>query len=355
MLLSKLLILLILSSCARTSVNKSETSALSTQEEKKLLESFNVDPVIVEKFQEDTPPVSVPKQPSIQPSSKVTENQTKPQIKQAKAVGPVIQQPKTEVIVTKSQKEYPEELVVLDKSSKLFWQEFSPRFKVGEEMEMDITYLGMNTGTVNITVKANTKVGSNDTYHFFSRVQSSRYYKYIYEVDDTVDSYLDIASVVPVKFELVQRESGQDIDDLQLFDHNSRLAYTFYKRTVKNVTKQKKSKVIVPQYFQDPLSVIFFMRSLELKKGNEYSIPVITSGKILLLKAKVVGTEEIKTPAGKFEAIKVEASSQYTGKTLRPGKLIFWFSNDQKRIPLSIDVNVKFGTLRATLTKYNSK
>ena len=99
---------------------------------------------------------------------------------------------------------------------------------------MDINYMGISTGKIVLTTEQETVIGERPVYHVNARVKTADYYRYLYELDDNIDSYIlkDIYS--PVKFSLIQRESGQDVDDLQLFDIEKLKTYSFYKAKVFN-------------------------------------------------------------------------------------------------------------------------
>ena len=232
-----------------------------------------------------------------------------------------------------------------DKNSKTFWKLNTPMFKVGESATYKVSYLGVNTGNINISVKENSLIGEKETYHVHARVKTASYYSYLYEVDDICDSYIDIETKRPLKFSLIQRESAQDIDDLQLFDFDEFKVFTFYKRTTKEKTKKKKNVQPTPYYYQDPLSVLFFMRGLPMNIGKYYDIPILNKGKAEILRAKVARKQTIDTKLGKKEAFRVEINSKHEGKTIKGGKMLFWFTTDESRTFLKFEAKIKIGRI----------
>src|SRR5690606_26329039 len=98
---------------------------------------------------------------------------------------------------------------------------------------------------------------------------------------------------------LVQRESKQDIDDLQLHDRDLLKTFWFYKRKKEDGSiKEKKEEKFIPYFSVDPFSVLFFYQGLPLANGDVYEIPLINKGKILIFKSQVEGRETIKTSKG---------------------------------------------------------
>jgi hypothetical protein len=82
-----------------------------------------------------------------------------------------------------------------------------------------------------------------------------------------------------------------------------------------------------------------------------YEIPIINKGKMLLLTSIVEGREELDTEIGKKKAIRVHATTQYTGETLKSGDLYFWFSDDEKRVLLKAQAKIKIGSVTADIVK----
>lgn len=232
-----------------------------------------------------------------------------------------------------------------DENSRKFWSKSRPMFKSGESATYEVSYLGVSTGNIKISVKDNTLIGDSETYHLNARVKTASYYSYLYEVDDICDSYIDIKTIRPLKFSLIQRESSQDIDDLQLFDFDEFKVFTFYKRKTDKKVKKKKSVNPTPYYFQDPLSVLFFIRGLPMKVGVNYDIPIINKGKTEILSARVRKIEKIQTKIGKKKAYRVEIHSKHEGKTIQGGKMLFWFEADDSKLFLKFEAKIKIGRI----------
>lgn len=248
--------------------------------------------------------------------------------------------------------DYPEELIDISKKAIPLWRKYDPRFYPGEKIIMDINYMGISTGKIVLTTEEETQIGNKKVFHVGARVKTSDYYSYLYELDDNVDSYISKANLLPVKFSLIQRESGQDIDDLQLFDHDKLTTYSFYQRVTKKKTKKKKTEKYTPTHFTDPLSVIWFLRGLPMNQGASFEVPIMNRGKIIMLKAVSKGIETIDTAIGRKQAYKIEAVTSYTGETLKSGDMTFWFSADDKRIFLKFNAKIKIGSISGDIEKY---
>ena len=250
--------------------------------------------------------------------------------------------------------EYKEELKALDKESEKFWYKYQPILFEGEKMILDISYGGVSTGKITINTLSSTKLGEEDVFHINTRIKTADFYSYLYELDDYCDSYLTKKDFRPLKFSLIQRESSQDIDDLQLFDLNELKTYSFYKRVTSEKEKKSKKVKTIPRYFQDPFSVIYFLRGLPMDIGNSYVIPLVNQGKVEILSAKVERKEVLSTKIGEREAYVLKIFTKAKGKTIKGGEMTFWFSTDEKRIFLKFKAKIKLGSINGEILEYKN-
>jgi hypothetical protein len=248
--------------------------------------------------------------------------------------------------------DYPEKLMTLDKASKVFWNDITPPYYQGEKIYMDINYLGVTAGKIVLESKPPTEVAGKESYHLHARIKSAPFYRFIYEVDDTLDSYLDIDSWKPLKYSLIQRESKQDIDDLQIYDHEKHKTYFFYRR----VTEDKKSKKTVekytPVFFQDAFSIVHFLRGLPLEVGKKYTIPMVNKAEVLKMNVRIAAIEKLQTKIGTFQTYRIDATTETTGKTFKSDKIRFWYTADARRIFLKFQADVQIGKINGDIEKY---
>lgn len=361
LLLTNLLFILILTSCSTKLSSYFKEDSETAQRNDQLMKSFKVDDNVLSKFKEEKK-IEEPKEAIVSkskttpPKKIVKKKKTKKRIKKkiVKKVLPKVKKTKKKKIVKNSYpKDFPDKFKTIDIKSKKYWSDFKPLIFPEEEIFLDINYMGVSTGKIAVSTEGKSKIGDQDVYHLKCQVKTAKFYSYLYELDDKLDSYVTTDSFIPVKYSLIQRESGQNIDDLQLFDHKELKTYTFYKRETKKKNKKSKGVKFIPKYFQDPLSVLFFLRGLPMETGRKFDIPVINKGKLLLLKAHVIGTEKIKTKIGNKMAFKVQASTSYSGDTLKSGKMTFWFSTDERRIFLKFKAKIKIGAISGDIEKYS--
>ena len=247
--------------------------------------------------------------------------------------------------------DYPENLKALDEKAATSWTLFKPRFKVNEEMFLDVDYLGLTVGKVVLSYRGLKSMSNKPVHHFQAVFKSAPFYSAIYELDDHLDTYVDQEKFVGLRSNLVQRESKQDIDEVQLYDRE-KLTTTAYRKQVRDgKTKHKNWKGFIPRYSIDPLSVLWLLRGLPMKAGETYILPVVNKGETLAMEVTVDGREKIKTKLGEFASVRVKVHTVYTGKTLKSGDMTFWLSDDETRTLLRANAKIKIGSVYAEAVK----
>lgn len=250
--------------------------------------------------------------------------------------------------------DYPEEFKAYDAKAKVLWEKFKPVFNPGEQSIMAVTYLGVTAGHITIQSKEITTLNGKPVYHFYARFKSSDSYRYFYWLDDRLDSYVEKATFLPMKYSLVQREKRQNVDDLQLFDFKKSVTLNWYKRVKEGSNKDEKGETKIPLYSQDSFSALQFVRGLPLIKGDIYELPVVTRGKFWILKAEVMG-EEVTSVNGKdMKAIKVRAETNFPGVLKKSGDINFWYGADEDRRLLKFQAKVKLGSLYGEVVEFKA-
>tara|TARA_R110002072_G_scaffold534_6_gene3831 strand:+ start:11332 stop:12435 length:1104 start_codon:yes stop_codon:yes gene_type:complete len=285
--------------------------------------------------------------------------------KKTKATKKVTNKSKTKSIKKKSDKEvklvkkvglypsdFPKKLKSYDKNSESFWYDFKPRIFLGEEFVFEVSYLGITAGYIKMNTDPVAVLGGEDVFKFKANMRSARFYESIYSLDDSLESIVRIKDFIPLKYTLMQRESGQIVDDLQLFDQEKRKTYFWYKRIKKGRNKEIEKEEFIPRFYQDSYSALYFVRGFPLKKNDVYEFPVITRGKLWIIKIKVGGVETIEIMDEDIQAIRVEAETRFPGVLKKKGDIVFWYSNDPYRKLLKFQANVKIGSIKGELVEY---
>ena len=252
-------------------------------------------------------------------------------------------------------KDYPDKFKVFDRESKKIWKLYQPRIDMGEKHVFTLNYLGITAGYIKISVERPREINNEWVHHLKGRVKSAKYYKAIYSLEDVLDSYISKKRFVPVKYNLIQRESGQSVDDIQFFDSSKDKTYFLYKRIKRGKIKKERKVEYIPRYFMDSFSSLFMLRGLPMEIGRSYKIPIVNRAKTWILFAQVEGFEKIKIMGKKVNSIRVQAQTHFGGALKRTGGIVFWYSSDRRRRLLKFQAKIKIGSIKGELVEYHAK
>lgn len=357
------LCLFTLSGCG--SFEDERNKLMSAPENKDLVNSFEIEKDQAQNFQEvairpEEVKPALEKNIVKEPSASIQEKQKSDKAKKTKAKE---SKAKAKEDDTKKQAtvaedvfrypvDYPQDLKDYDTKSKPIYERAKHLFYQGEQSILAISYLGVTAGYITISSKDVVKVGDKLAFHYFARFKSKDAYRYFYWLDDSIETFIDHSTLLPIKYSLLQREKKQKVDDLQLFDFKKLKTFHWYKRIKEGNDKEEKIESYIPRYTQDSFSALQFVRGLPLIKGDHYEFPVSTRGKAWLLTADVLGEEIININSKDIKAIKVKAETHFPGVLQKSGDILFWYAADENRRLLKFQAKVKIGSILGEMVDY---
>lgn len=131
-----------------------------------------------------------------------------------------------------------------------------------------------------------------------------------------------------------------------LYDHSNR---SFLAKTTGKDGNFTFRGGTVPVSVQDVLSSLYFVRTQSLEPGREIALDINTKQNWPLI-VRVIKRERIKVPAGRFNTVLLEPGLRDEGIFIQKGKrLRIWVTDDGRRIPVKMSVEVFFGHVSASL------
>lgn len=106
-----------------------------------------------------------------------------------------------------------------------------------------------------------------------------------------------------------------------------------------------------PTWIQDLLSTIYFVRTQPLNEGDIVPIPISDGGEVYNIEVVVGKHQEIKTSAGKFKAILVNAKVFDGRYVKRSGEMLVWITEDAARIPVRARIKTSGATITVDLKR----
>lgn len=225
-------------------------------------------------------------------------------------------------------------------------RESNQAFQVGETITYGVRYGVVPSGTATLRVDGIQPVGRRKAYFLVSEAKSSKSVDVFHKIRERQESWMDTESLSALKFHDASQEGRYRRDSTTTFD--------VPRRSVRHVYKTSKSEgetgTSTPPYAQDTISVIYYLRTRDLKPGTKYEIPINTGGENFMVTVLVKGIEKIKTPAGKFDCFHVQPVA--AGKSDVKGQLEVWLTTDERRVPVLLRTHFSLGAFDARMTAY---
>lgn len=225
--------------------------------------------------------------------------------------------------------------------------------KKGERLDFVISWGIITAGYASMEVRPLPKENKTE---FYVLAHNNGAFKTIYPVADTIYSRIRNQTFRPEVFRKINHEGSFHSSSIIRFDRAGSkgwLSDTVF--TDKERKKRKRSADTVVTISGDEfgiLSAFYYVRQMDLRPGKTEKFSAVSGKKKYELKVDVLGKEQVKTKAGKFDCIKVEPILDGDGIFKASGRLFIWISDDERRLPVLMKSEIKLGSIRAELTGF---
>jgi hypothetical protein len=174
---------------------------------------------------------------------------------------------------------------------------------------------------------------------------------YLSPLTDYWSASLDIATLQPIKTELIKKEGKYRKEEIVIF--NSEI------NTAKIISKQNdpKEKIIsIPEGTVDLIGGYYYLRNKvlsEMKIVQKLSAKILVEGIVYDVWFIVKGFEQIQTKFGRKNCIRTSLVMPKNNLFEDKDAIRLWISQDEFQIPLKIEVSLKIGFLGIDLDEYN--
>jgi hypothetical protein len=213
-------------------------------------------------------------------------------------------------------------------------------FGINEKLTFDINYGFINAGSATLEVAQLIEYEGRPCYQIQSRARSNSFFSSFYEVDDRIESIVDAIGLFSWRFEKSLSEGNYKSNRMFTIDQRNHLVY------------YQDDTVEVNEYVQDALSMLYYLRTQNLKVGDEIEIDNYTDGKCYPVKVIVRERERVNVQAGSFDCLVVEPMLQTVGVFKNEGQLKVWLTDDRLKLPVLMKSKVLVGSISAELTDY---
>lgn len=209
-----------------------------------------------------------------------------------------------------------------------------PAWAAGKEVLVyRIEFLGMTMGYARFTFRGKVSMLGREAYHVNVRAWTSDVLSVIYPINDTIDYYLDVMTLAPLRQEYARPAKGKD--DVAIYDQeNGKIVYR-YKHT-----GEIRKQVDVPPDTYDPVSVAYYFRTRDL--GAEESPRHVYGGrKLWEISSRLLGKERIEVSGKPVDTVVIQPVLKLEGRLSDRGDLRMWLTNDARHVPVRIYAKFK--------------
>lgn len=221
-------------------------------------------------------------------------------------------------------------------------------FKEGEHLYFKVWYnasrLWIGAGEANFTVSKDVMNGRT-AFHIVGEGRTLKSYEWFYKVRDRYESWVDMSTMLPLKFLRNVNEGGFKIYNNVVFNRSI------------NQAVSTTGIYNVPKCVQDVISAIYYARNIDYdayKPGAKIPFTMFLDDKVYNLYIRYIGKETIETRYGTFNAIRI-APLLIQGNIFSGGeKMTVWVSDDDNHLPVRVDSPIQIGSVKVDLMGYEN-
>ena len=214
-------------------------------------------------------------------------------------------------------------------------------FKVGEKLTYTLHFNIIKMGRGYLSVESIDNISGLQSYHVKFQAKTSKFADNIYRVRDEIDIWLNTSDLTTLKL-LKQLNEGKYHKNYDTsIDYNNLIA----------ITNNDTLEINGP--LRDPYSLLYYFRTIPLNVGEILDFTTFDQNKLTEFQVIVDSKVTIDVPAGRIPCIIVKPYRG--GKTLlkNEGDMTIWLSDDNRRLPVQIQIKIKYGSMLLQLIDIN--
>ena len=206
--------------------------------------------------------------------------------------------------------------------------------------------MGLYIAAGEATFSAGTeKFNGRQTYHCVGVGKSYSFFDNFFKVRDRYETYIDTATMLPIKFIRDVNEGGHKIYNNVTFNQTANTAVS-----TKGVFK-------ITDCMQDVVSAMYYARNIEFDKykvNDKIPFDMFLDDEVNHLYLRYIGKETVKTRYGKFRSIKIKPLL-IKGTMFEGGeKMNVWISDDPNHLVLRIESPISVGNIKVDMMDYKN-
>jgi hypothetical protein len=225
-------------------------------------------------------------------------------------------------------------------------------FKSGESLDYEVYYhwglIWANAGSANFSIKHD-QFQNKKVFHIVSEGITYKGYDWFYKVRDKFESWVDTASLKPLRYIRNSNEGSNHTYNDNYFNFSQKQAVCF--KIIKN--KMRKDTVKITDCTLDVMTMIYYARCINYSKckpNDKIPISLYLDGEVNdTLHIRYLGTGKIKTALGEKNCI-IFSPLLIKGTIFSGGEgMKVWVTDDEKKTPLLIKTPIVVGEIQVKI------
>jgi hypothetical protein len=220
-------------------------------------------------------------------------------------------------------------------------------WRPGESLTYDLDVLGMvKAGTLQLAVER--PMSGGKVVPLRARAKTTAAVANLKPFAGVALSWIDAETLLPERYRDEADEGGVRKSS------DARITPAAPELTIEYRYGDQRGKTSYPRAGEvlDALSTLYYLRAARLAPGERFCFDLVANRRFWRLEGTVAAKQErVETPAGRFDTLRVDATSRRADRPEdRPRPIHLWFGTDARRLPVAIVSEVDLGPVRATLS-----
>jgi len=222
-----------------------------------------------------------------------------------------------------------------------------PPFGPGEVLTMDLGLLGaVKVGEVKFSVERPMSAGK--VLPLAGRARNTARFGPLQKLVAVGLSWVDAQTLRPERYREESDEDGRRrVTDTRLAPPGPTVVLR-----QQDGAQESRTEVAREGEVLDPLAAMYYLRAATLAPGAPLCFDLVANGRYWRVEGMVAARPEtIEVPAGRFEALRIEATARRADGGGKSRPLWLWLSTDARRMPLAAVSEVELGPVSAKLVE----
>jgi hypothetical protein len=220
-------------------------------------------------------------------------------------------------------------------------------FTPGEMLTYDVMWTVFRAGVVTATLQTRSVAGRDD-YEVTATARSEGFVYLLFGVDNVFRATSSPQTLCSEGIVKQVSEGHRHKDTHIVFDYARKLALLDERDLNQPSAPPKHAESDIPPCVEDVVTAFYYLRRQPLVIGHTIELPVNDGSKTQRVIVEVQAREKVQTPMGTIDALRVEPKV-FNGLLKRKGRMLIWFSADERQLPLRIKAMISVGTITGTL------